>query len=568
MAIIKSYAPFLNLSNFQVFEDDEEPNSEYFKITELNETLTGGKNGFPIEGSEHLKETTEVKIEILDVDGNPIYFEPGDGVPEYYEGNSKLIAIHIYDDVAIGIGKITILGELKTYLSDIGEILPIPNEWAGVYNVKWEKSIQINKNVSNETIVRFYRRPTVKVDELVKPIFTKNIPQITQTGSLSGISQNPPSGTDLSQWRAGVNYKLKIEDGITNWTSSVDDNTISVPSLNYSSNVIEVLSNKEVMVDTPFTSSDGSVSDFFPTPYTTTFEFVEGQTVTDSALTGSFAKINFNNLKTFVGDVARVKVFRKSRNTIGDFQFVQESKLESSELLKDITTSADTELSYGRFDETNLNNYWVTSSDDHPVTINADILNASVKIDYDDTEGGIQTLSTSGSFEISSGVEYTLNFRTLKSGSVGTPSIRAYFSGSNYEQNFLTIEGSDVYNTRQTVSQNILATDSNSDTHLKFDINGGDWYISNVSLKNAQDTSFSPDEFTLIQDIPRKLAIETFDFKFEFYDINNNYIPVDVFATKAFTGGNDFPSSDKLLTFESDRNAFRFTSGSIGNPPF
>ncbi len=568
MAIIKSYAPFLNLSNFQVFEDDELPNSEYFRITELNETLTGGKNGFLIEGSEHLKESTEIKIEILDVDGNPIYFEPGDGVPEYYEGNSKLIAIHVYDDVSIGIGKITILGELKTYLSDIGEILNIPNEWAGVYNVKWEKSIQINKNVSNETIVRFYRRPTVKIDELIKPIFTKNIPQITQTGSLSGISQNPPSGTDLSKWRAGVNYKLKIEDGITNWTSSVDDNTISVPSLNYSSNVIEVLSNKEVMVDTPFTSSDGSVSDFFPTPYTTTFEYVEGQTVTDSALTGSFAKINFNNLKTFVGDVARVKVFRKSRNTIGDFQFVQESKLESSELLKDITTTNDTELSYGRFDENNLSNYWITSSDNHPVTINSDILNASVKIDYDESEGGIQTLSTSGSFEISSGVEYTLNFRTLKSGSVGTPSIRAYFSGSNYEQNFLEIADSDVYNTRQTVSQNILATDTATDTYLKFDIDGGDWYISNVSLKNAQDTSFSPDEFTLIQDIPRKLAIETFDFKFEFYDINNNYIPVDVLATKAFTGGNDFPSSDKLFTFESDRNAFRFTSGSIGNPPF
>ena len=569
MAIIKSYAPFLNLSNFQVFEDDESQNSEYFRITELNETLTGGKNGFLIEGSEYLKESTEIKIEILDVDGNPIYFEPGDGVPEYYEGNSKLIAIHVYDDVSIGIGKITVLGELKTYSSDLGEVLDVPNEWKGVYNVKWEKAIQINKNVSNETIVRFYKRPTVKIDELVKPIFTKNIPQITQTGSLSGISQNPPSKTDLSKWRAGVNYKLRIEDGISNWTSSVDDNTISVPSLNYSANVIEVLSNKEVMVDTPFTSSKGMVSDIFvPAPYTTTFEYVEGQTITDSALTGSFAKINFNNLKTFVGDVARVKVFRKSRNTIGDFQFVQESKLESSELLKDITITNDTELSYGRFDENNLSNYWITSSDDHPVTINSDILNASVKIDYDESEGGIQTLSTSGSFEISSGVEYTLNFRTLKSGSVGTPSIRAYFSGSNYEQNFLTIDNSDIYNTRQSVSQNILATDTTTDTYLKFDIDGGDWYISNVSLKNAQDTSFSPDEFTLIQDIPRKLAIETFDFKFEFYDINNNYIPVDVTTTKAFTGGNDFPGSDKLFTFESDRNAFRFTSGSIGNPPF
>ena len=79
MAIIKSFAPFQNLTNFEVFEVDNSPNSEYFRITELNETLTGGKNAFLIEGSEHLKETTEVKIEILDVNGNPIYFEPGNG---------------------------------------------------------------------------------------------------------------------------------------------------------------------------------------------------------------------------------------------------------------------------------------------------------------------------------------------------------------------------------------------------------------------------------------------------------------------------------------------------------
>jgi len=569
MAIIKSFSPFLNLSNFQVFENDEEPNSEYFRISELSESLTGGKNGFLIEGSEHLKESTEIKVEILDVDGNPVYFEPGGGSPQYYEGNSKLVSVHVYDDTSIGLGKITILGELKTYRGESNALIDIPAEWKGVYNVKWERDIQINKNIQNETIVRFYQRPTVKIDELVKPIFTKVIPDVTQTGTISGIPQNPPAGSDLSTWRAGTSYKLKIDDDITNWTSSVDDNTISVSSLNYSPTVQEVLSNTEVLVDTPYTSSNGEVASFVGQSYNTTFEFVEGQTITDSALTGSFAKINFNNLKTFVGDVARVKVFRKSRNTIGDFQFVQESKLESSELLKDVTTTADTELSYGRFDQSNLDNYWISSSNDHPVTINSDKLNASAKIDYDSSEGGTQILSTSSSFEITSGIEYTLNFKTLKSGSEGTSqSIRAYFSGSNYEQNFLTISGSAIYNTRQSVSQNILANTTAADTFLKFDVIGGDWYISNVSLKNAQDTSFSPDEFTLIQDIPRKLAIETFDFKFEFYDINNNYIPVDVISTKSFTGGNDFPSSDKLMVFESDRNAFRFSSGSIGNPPF
>ena len=150
MAIIKSFAPFQNLTNFQVFENDTSANSEYFRITELTETFTGGKNGFLIEGSEHLKETTEVKIEILDVQGNPIYFEPGNGIPEYYEGLSKPISIHVYDDTPIGIGKVTILGELKTYINDLGAVVDVPEEWKGVYNVKWERDVQINKNISNE----------------------------------------------------------------------------------------------------------------------------------------------------------------------------------------------------------------------------------------------------------------------------------------------------------------------------------------------------------------------------------------------------------------------------------
>ena len=66
MAIIKSYSPFLNLSNYSTFIVDSKPTSEYFRISEFKETLSGGKNGFLIEGSEYLKETTEIKIEILE----------------------------------------------------------------------------------------------------------------------------------------------------------------------------------------------------------------------------------------------------------------------------------------------------------------------------------------------------------------------------------------------------------------------------------------------------------------------------------------------------------------------
>ncbi len=569
MAIIKSYSPFLNLSNYQTFIVDTNPNSDFFRITEFKETFTGGKNGFLIEGSPFLKETTEVKIEILDVEGNPVYFEPGSGTPEYYEGLSTLISVHVYPDTPIGIGKITILGELKEYINQNGTLVPVPEDWKGVYNVKWEKTFKINRNLSNEDSVRFYRRPTVSISELVKPIFSKTIPSITKSGSIEGIALQPSVGSNLTNWTAGTLYKLKITAG-DDWTGSVDENIIEVPLLGYYPTVREVLNNKEVLVDTPY-SVNNIVQNFTSTPYTTSFEWSEGQTVTDSALTGSFAKMNISNLKTFVGDVARVKVFRKSRNEVTDYQFVQESKLESTELLRDITVSDDTQISYGNFTETNLTNYWVSSSANHPISVNVDVLQSSVKTDYNLALGGVQKLYTSESFSISKDVEYTLTFKTLISGSLnGSEYVKAYFSSSDgYQQTFLTISGSDIYKTRQNVSQNIIASPiSSSNAKLVFEISGSDWYISNVSLKNAQETSFSPDEFVLIQDIPRKLTTETFDFKFEFYDINNNYIPVDVFASAPFDGGNDFPTSTKILTLESDRNAFRFITGSHANPHF
>jgi hypothetical protein len=262
-------------------------------------------------------------------------------------------------------------------VDESGVIRDIPVEWRGAYNVKWERTFNVNKNLANETIVRFYKRPKIVIDEINKPIFNITTPSITQTGLVEGIPQQPVYGTDIKNWTAGTLYKLKITDG-TNWTSSVDENLIEIPSLGYTATIKEVLNNKEIFVDIPYAISS-SVSNFPPTTYTTTFDWVEGQTIINSALTGSFAKIQLSDLKTFVGDVARVKVYRKSRNEVGDYQFIQDTKLESSEILKDITTTANTELSYGQFTESNIKNYWVSGSNTHPMTINVDKLNASVK---------------------------------------------------------------------------------------------------------------------------------------------------------------------------------------------
>jgi hypothetical protein len=90
---------------------------------------------------------------------------------------------------------------------------------------------------------------------------------------------------------------------------------------------------------------------------------------------------------------------------------------------------------------------------------------------------------------------------------------------------------------KTNVNENIIANDFDS-VKLYFEVKGLGWYISDVSLRASQETSFSPDEITFIQPVQRNLESETFDFRFEFYDINNNYIPVEVLATKTFSGGN------------------------------
>ena len=557
MARIKKYAPEQKLSSFQTFILDENSNSDYFRITEFKDTFTGGKNGFLIEGSQYLKESTEIKIEILDVEGNPVYFEPGNGIPEYYEGISKLIAVYIYNDTPIGLGKITVLGELKKYQED-GVTRDVPDQWKGSYNVKWEKTFQINKTLSNEDKVRFYRRPEVVIDEIVKPIFSGNPPSVTQTGSVDGIPLVPLAGSNLSDFILPTSYRLKVNSG-NKWTGSVEGEKITFDNITYSPTIEEIVNETEIVVSPPYVENN-IVTSFTNEDYSVEFPYIEGVSDLATALTGSFAKISITNMKTFVGDAARVKVFRRSQSNLTDFEFVQEIQLESNELLRDITTFAKKEEPYGLFSQTVIDDYWVTSSNDFDVTFNQNFLYNSAKLDS--TPGNY--FFTSESFSIQSGVEYTLDLNVRKETTDPNAYVKVFLSGSNngkgVTQQIANIPSSTFVLQKTNFSENILANNFDN-AKLYFETSGSDWYVNNVSLKASQETSFSPDEITFIQQVPKTLVTETFDYRFEFYDINNNYIPIFVEDTKTFTGGNT-NLFKKSIELNPDNLYFSFDSAS------
>ena len=572
MSVIKKFPETLttNLTTFQTYIKDELANSRYFRVTEFKDTFSGGKNGFLIEGSEHLKETTEIKVQILDVAGNPVYYEPGNGVPEYYEGISKLIAVYVYEDTPIGNAKITILGELKTFVDDNGIVQDIPEQWRDVYNVKWERDFQINKLLSNEDKVRFYRRPEVTINEIVKPIFSNVVTPITQMGFVDGFAQVPAQGEKLSEYSLPTNYLIQINDSGA-WTGSIVGTTIEFTDLGFSSVADDVISKTDLTVTTPY-SINGIVQDFSNQRYTASFNYVEGVDNLATALTGSFGKITISDLETFVGDVARVKIYRRSQSDLADYQFIQEIQLESNELLKDLESTTKNEEYYGIFDQFNFKNYWVTSSNDLSVEFNQTFLYNSVRLDGNAAVAN--QFFTSKSIDLTENSEYTLDFnvRLLQNTSAGNY-IRFYISGSRTINNITTGVSQEIL---KITSDNTVLQKSNitanfqsqqfSNAKLYVEVKGSGWYVSDISLRASQESSFSPNEISFVQPIPRTLPKETFEFLFQFYDINNNYIPIVVTETKTFDGGN-LNRINKSLELIPTSLYFQFDSGSgNGNP--
>jgi hypothetical protein len=478
MAVTKKTLFAENLDRYNTFVQDTNPNSRYFNITELPDTFTGGKNAFLIAGSNELVADTLIKIEIKDAAGEIIYHEPGEGYlltningesfpVEYYEGVSKVVAVYIYPDTtAYGPCTITILGELSNYYDDNGLLSPIPLEWQGTYNVKWQKKVNVNPTLANTTKVRFYRRPAVSISEIVSPIY-----------------------------RIDSNSGLKVNTGINQ----------------------------------------------------------------------SFADIKLSQMDTFAGDIKRIKVFRTSLGDISDYDMIQDILVESKEELTSYDLSGSVVGNAGLFTSEVLQKLWTTSPGMYATLDSTKVDNGVMLVATNDSAKFTYT----SSLNLSQNSVYEFGIDAVYASAVTASNLNIFISGSNNGEVLIgSLEGIvPTKNLKDSVIQFSLSKSEPTASLYLMGSGSSDrtWHIGNLSLKLSQDTAFSPDSVSFITSMPTVVGDEDFNFKFEFYDINNNYVPVAVTASANFTGGSN--TITKLLTFESDRTAFRFSSGSVGNPP-
>jgi len=589
MALLKKTLFDEKLETYNVLVEDTAPFSTYFKITELPDTFTGGKNGFLIQGSSELVADSVIKIQIKDSQGNTIYNEPGEGIPEYYEGTSKVVAVYIYPDTSFGPCTITILGELKEYYSN-GVLNPVPLNWEGTYNVRWQKQVNVNPLLQNTTKIRFYRRPKVDIQETILPIYNRTVNRVTISGSVDGVAVNPIAETNFRTFKGDTLYELKISG--STFSSSMEGEVITITDLNqsYSTTIKDVVTSTKAYATLPYyeTSSVTSpqlVKEFSSASFELTYD--ESITLTNSSVSSSFAKIKLTDLETFSGDVNRLKIFASRKADIGNYTLLEDIQLESTEILQTDEYSGSVAVRTGQFTSNKLLNDFWTYRDygtfvNLPISIDNTTLASSVKLEdagvLNTTTHNQRYFSYKHSLEFTKDSEYQLDFTPLLSSSFfDTAELEIYVVGTAFvntdTDNDGDLESGKMIGKIQTTKSfqkfdkqqiNFKADNTGTGT-IFFAIYQGNWHLSNISLRAAQESSFSPNEITLNVAVPTKVKNDTFDFKFEFYDINNNYVPVSLNQEFTFTGGNDLVVR-KSITVTPDGNLFSFSGSgdSIG----
>jgi len=339
------------------------------------------------------------------------------------------------------------------------------------------------------------------------------------------------------------------------------------------------------------------VDDFTDVPLTMSFQDITRTVISSSVYEDSFLNMTIKNMRTFSGDVYRIKAHGKMHSSNSGFAVIADTVIESPELLRD-NESVSGFLRTGYFiDQNHINAYWTASSFDSN-TKGAEIALTHTGSEY------IDSLHISGStagvnesivaethpgypFILEKNIVYTLS--ALIKGKT-TDKINADGIIENNGKLYFHLSGSNLNSSKKVSTNTYVGTeltsteddrvvslelDSNKtgmqdfyrvehtfqplfnldvlrnvDTVLQLRATSGEWHVSDLSLRPAQDTGFSPDEYNIILPLPRTIRPDKLDVFIEYFDINSNTVETVTIAENIDISGSAFimDGIDNLLT--------------------
>ena len=272
--------------------------SKYFRVVEFNPVFTAGKNSVSFNGSELLMDGSEIKVEVLDSQGNSLYLAAPPKSANYVDIANFTVSIYVYKEIADGAGTVILVGTTTK-----GQ------------TVRWVGNITINTTYKNVSRVRFYNSPTIEIRPLLLPVVditagAKLGVPVTATGSCSGASRVPftfivvggqatrkasLANQSNSDYRVNWTTFSSSYGGVTGFNSEMVGATI----LLYVNTAINPISTNPTITDTiNSTQSFKIVKVFSPTELQLGGDVVDTSTKTLSTLispsfNGSFS-INYN----------------------------------------------------------------------------------------------------------------------------------------------------------------------------------------------------------------------------------------------------------------------------------
>jgi hypothetical protein len=589
---------YQGLQEFDVLIEDSNPNSDYFQVTEFPETIPGGKSFFKISAAAGLlRPESEIRVEILDESGQVIYTE----YPEFVdESDRRIISIYVYDFIPPGLATVTILGEAQTFLDGS----PIPIDFVGSFNVRWQRTFNVEPFKKNNFPILFEREPSITVTEVVKPYLERVVPSGSSV-TTTGTSNNANFKLSLETRGEGKFYLVsqggfKFENEMLN--SAVTFSALTNPTFNkktfpqtfgngpdaftidgvevpYHAQIIDIINDSRVLVSNPFSiksefSKTGNTKSEFDKDFDEKFKesgqfsfdasnfsisFRKKPTFTETQNLRSFAKIQLNDLTTFSGDIHHIKTFMTSQGSVGSFELVDETVLEASELLIN-ENSIDLKEPIGEFfSQAIIDDNWIVSSSGTEVNEftasretsnlnNAVFLSGSIR----DHSGSV-TFTPQSSINFATNGDYEITFKSFVDDDVNSVDtgniVDVYLTGSSFFSSSAYVEpyGLKIATLESSGSKYFgksdidFVTSETGTGKILFHIKKGLWRFSDISIRSVKESGFNPSTTTLFVPIPTEAQDDVLDFEFKFYDNDNNEASASFQKLdNDFAGGNTF----------------------------
>jgi len=316
------------------------------------------------------------------------------------------------------------------------------------------------------------------------------------------------------------------------------------------------------------------VPDLENVPISMSHQVFEDTVLSSSIHFDSFVDLKIKNMRTFSGDVYRLKVHGAMQSRNEGFSVMADTIIESEELITDKQSQSGFLRTGYFFTQSLVDTYWTGSSYSGST---ADFQGVNLAIEHT-SSAIIDSIRISGSnsgvnetlvVEQKPGYEFTVDRSvplTLTAKVAGTRTKKQKSNGGFNDEGklYFHLTGSNLNTSKQLptnanvggeltdVESNkvvVLKLDedrfglqklgfieftflprlnldrlNNTDTRLQIRADSGRWHISDLSLRPAADSGFSPDEFSITVPIPRTTRPDKLDTFVEFFDINNNVV--------------------------------------------